>query len=195
MTEPCYIFLDVDGVLNSTDWHKRRGPVPGNWTPLFSTYELDPEACLFLQSICDEFQASLVVTSTWRLALTTGEIHDLFVQRGLTAPVIGSTPDLSRNFIDGLPDGLRGLEVQWWLQKNLPSDEAVCNAKFVCLDDELDYGDLLGKLVQTRFATGLRRLEGDFMGKHLREPLMNSMAAGGKGRVLFKHDVLGLVPR
>jgi hypothetical protein len=161
------------------------------------TYELDPLACLRLQHLCDAFGAVIVLSSTWRVYHTQAEIQDMFAQRGLTVPIIGRTPDLRDCGLDTEePWNLvgRGLEIQWWLQHYLPSDEAVCAQKFVILDDDGDFGDLKGKLVQTRMVTGLTDLEGDFVGKHLRESLMDSTAAGGRGRVLFKYDAKPLVP-
>ena len=198
MTAPCYIFLDIDGVLNSHDWWKRRDEA-GNRGPdeLMGIYELDPVACRLLQRICDDTGAALVICSTWRKYHTIPVIQDLFRQRGLTAEIVGRTPDLQHHE-SKFPDMPwsefgRGLECQWWLQHYL-GNEATCSARFVCVDDDSDYGDLLGKLVQTRRATGLTPLETDYIYKHLSEPLMDSMAAGGRGRVLFKYDTLGLAP-
>lgn len=194
----CYVFLDVDGVLNSHEyWARRKEHDEGVKHELMGLWALDPLACQRLQRICAAFGASIVLTSTWRKYHTVAEIAAMFVERGLTAPVIGRTPDLSHHkskYTVPWSRFGRGLEVQWWLQRYLPSNEAVCAAKFVCIDDDGDYGDLLGKLVQTRMATGLTDLEGDYIGKHLRESLMDSSAAGGKGRVLFQSDVTQLAP-
>lgn len=160
-------------------------------TELMGIYDLDPLACQRLQRLCDiAGGAELVITSTWRKSRTIPDLQDLFRQRGLTAKIIGRTPDLAHHadqFEDPWNRIGRGVEIQWWLRKYL-GDEATCEAKFAIIDDDSDMGDLCGKLVQTRFATGLTDLEGDYVCKHLRETLMDSMAAGGKGRVLFKHD-------
>ena len=189
------IFLDIDGVLNSWDWWARRKTEPPP-TEHMGIYELDPLACQRLQRICDTMGAGLVLTSTWRKSRTLDDLRSLFGQRGLTAPIVGRTPDLSHNhnpFAEPWNRIGRGLEIQWWLRTYL-GDEATCQARFAILDDDRDFGDLCGKLVQTRMATGLTDLEGDYLGKHLREPLMDSMAAGGKGRVLFDNDALTLEP-
>ena len=189
MTMPI-IFLDIDGVLNSGHWRDIRGVVP-DMAPLFGIHELDPQACNHLQQLCDQTEAQLVIASTWRNYLTMREIGDLFKVRGLTAPIIGQTPDLSRNH--GISkDDLRGLEVQWWLQNHFKTNEEVCGARFVCLDDEHFYGDLRGKLVQTRPAYGLTFLELPYIRNHLHESLMDSHAAGGSGRVFFEKDVCNL---
>lgn len=190
------IFLDIDGVLNSWDWWARRKNEPPP-TELMGVYDLDPLACQRLQRLCDTMGAELVITSTWRKHHTIQDLQDLFRQRGLTARIIGRTPSLDHfhnTFEDPWNRIGRGLEIQWWLQHYLPSDEAVCNQRFAILDDDRDMGDLLGKLVQTKFATGLTDLEGDYVCKHLHETLMHSMAAGGKGRVLFKYETRGLEP-
>lgn len=188
------IFLDIDGVLNSHDWWNRREGEPKE---LMGLYDLDPLACQRLQDICKVTGASLVISSTWRIYHPLDTLRELFKQRGLTAPVIGRTPDLrghEKTFEEPWHNFGRGLEIQWWLQHYLPSDEAVCNQRFVIIDDDRDMGDLLGKLVQTRTATGLTDLEVPYIYKHLHESLMDSMAAGGSGRVLLKYDAKPLAP-
>lgn len=196
MNQPI-IFLDVDGVLNSHDWWYRRKEQGEEQRELVGLYDLDPLACQRLQRVCEDTGAALVISSTWRLYHDLDDLRDLFRQRGLTAEVIGRTPDLrhhERAFEEPWNQFGRGLEVQWWLQNYLPSDEAMCNARFVCLDDDGDFGDLRGKLVQTRMATGFTDLEIPYILKHLSEPLMDSMAAGGKGRVFFGKDAKALEP-
>ena len=190
------IFLDIDGVLNSWDWWARRKNEPPP-EELMGVVDLDPLACQRLQRICAQTGAQLVISSTWRMHHTTPGLQELFARRGLVAPIIGRTPCLDRQgyeFEEPWNRIGRGLEIQWWLQNFLPSDEAVCDQRFAIIDDDGDMGDLRGKLVQTRMATGLTDLEGDYVFKHLSEPLMHSMAAGGKGRVLFKYNVRDLEP-
>ena len=197
------LFLDCDGVLNSRDWYMRRNSIYPEPQPFFTCYELCPDACARLQALCSATGAEIVLTSTWRRHLTLPEVQELFLERGITAPVIGRTPDLRHSYsLKGEPEDRtrewhyigRGLEVQWWLRTYLGSAKAVCEAKFCCLDDDQDFGDLLGKLVQTRNEFGLTDRELEYIYKHLGETLMNSGAAGGKGRVFFEIDALELEP-
>lgn len=190
------IFLDIDGVLNHHDWWHRRGPREPSFESFYNTYELDPVACGRLQAFCKATGAKLVICSTWRKQCSLDRIRLLFAQRGITAEILGRTPDLrdhESKFDRPWKEFGRGLECQWWLQHYL-GNEATCQTKFVCVDDDSDYGDLRGKLVQPRFATGLTDLEVRYMHKHLTETLMDSAAAGGRGRVLFEYDTVGLEP-
>jgi hypothetical protein len=188
------IFLGINGVLTSESWLRHRDDPEYHGD--VKVLHLDPLACQRLQAVCTATGAGLVLTSTWRTRATLAQVHEVFRQRGLTAPVIGRTPVMWQHasHFEWAREGT-GLEIQWWLQHYL-GDEATCQARFACLDDDhsRNYGDLLGKLVQTRKAVGLTDLECDYVLKHLREPLMDSAAAGGKGRVLFEHEVRALTP-
>jgi len=192
------IFLDIDGVVNHHEWWVRRKAEGfSRKRKPYSTDELDPLVCKRLQEVCTWAKAEIVLISTWRKYCPLGRIRRVFAERGLTAPVIGRTPDLRHyegQIEDHWQDVGRGLEIQWWLQHYLPSDEAVCEQRFVIIDDDRDMGDLLGKLTQPRGDRGLTDTEVPYLCKHLSETLMVSMAAGGSGRVLFKYDVRDWAP-
>lgn len=191
---PPLLFLDFDGVINSHDWWERRKGLVRERHPV---HEIDPVACARLQRICEETGAQIVVSSTWRIIHSPQSLRRLLRKRGVTARVLGSTPDLRYNLAAGeLPWTRigRGLEIQWWLRTYL-TPEQVCAARICILDDDSDMGDLCGALVQTRTATGLTDLEVPYVHKQLSVPLMDSQAAGGPGRVFFEHDALALRPR
>jgi hypothetical protein len=132
------VFLDIDGVLNSHDWYKRR---PSRERPI---NEIDPDAAARVQRLCDETGASIVVSSTWRLIHQLNALRSVFKARGLTAPVIGKTP--------GHNNDPRGLEIQRWL------DAARLTGTYpdgmVILDDDSDMVHLTPWLVRTPFETG-----------------------------------------
>ena len=61
------IFLDIDGVLNSEDWYrKRHEEVPQHeQSAQYPFYELDPELVSNLNLIIQKTEAKVVVSSTW----------------------------------------------------------------------------------------------------------------------------------
>ena len=65
--EHVLIFLDVDGVINTTSyrkWLKDNGHSIRN-----SDMEFDPDAMDNLQAIVDQFKAKLIISSSWRFGL------------------------------------------------------------------------------------------------------------------------------
>lgn len=147
------VFLDIDGVLNSKPWFLQQRESGAVATELMGLYDLDPAACGLLQRLCEETGAGLVIVSTWRLYHPQEVLAELLTQRGVTAPILGMTPDLSR-LEERSYKHQRGAEVQWWLDQLAPEIRAA--TRFVILDDVNDYGeDLQGSLVQTSMGTGL----------------------------------------
>lgn len=123
------IFLDVDGVLitGQIDWK----------TP-------NPECIANLNLLIERTGAQIVVSSCWRSGRTLLELRDLFHQWGVRGPVIGRTDEFME---------WRGLEIAQWLKERARERGDV--GSFVIIDDDADMGDLLPKLVQTKFHTGL----------------------------------------
>lgn len=82
------IFLDIDGVLNSQEYVLKV-------QELFDIpeHQIDPLAVIRLNRLTDLSNASIVITSTWRMAFI-GHL-DLFqkflIERGITGKVIGMT--------------------------------------------------------------------------------------------------------
>lgn len=183
------LFLDIDGVLNSHDWYHRRGK-----ERRFHINELDPEACARLQDVCSQTSARIVITSTWRKIHSREWLRRLLRKRGVTAPIIGTTPDLWSRELEGRVDWFsvgRGLEIQWWLQTFMSPDE-LDTVHTAIVDDESDMGDLEGILVQTSINTGLTDDVASRLVDQLRQPLRISSAAGGPGYLTFEHDVLAV---
>ena len=144
------IFLDVDGVLNSESWYRRRAglsdddavPVP-LVLPVRTRSrddEIDPDAVQRLNRLTDLTGAALVLSSTWRMAGT--DWLTLFLHRhGVRGNIVGATPVLP---------GPRGDEIEAWLSGH-PEVTG-----FVILDDGADMDRLLlERLVRISFRTGL----------------------------------------
>lgn len=128
-----YLFLDIDGVLN-TGQHSNYLVDNGLCETDADGYLFDPEAVKNLQYIIEETDAKIIITSTWRL---DGDMQALWRNRNLAGEVLGITPTLLREkgvgkfrcWLDN-----RGMEVEAWLQ-----DNAISPYKYAIIDDEDDY--------------------------------------------------------
>jgi hypothetical protein len=145
-----YLFLDIDGVLNSVQSSvkaqaeeqridalckaEKRSPTAEEMNSVL----LCPLAVSNLNDLCRKLpQLKIVISSTWRLGRTTEQLRETLASVGFAYPkqIIGKTARLG---------GIRGEEIKDWLQQHDPE----CK-NFVILDDDADMGDLLPHLVQT----------------------------------------------
>lgn len=106
------IFLDIDGVLNSNDWYKRRGEATTLPHPLD---DIDPECVKHLNKIIEETEAKVVVSSTWRLGHTIEGLQNILEKIDFKGELVGVTPHLGG--IEGytIP---RGCEIERWLKEH-----------------------------------------------------------------------------
>ena len=147
MTAPLRIvFLDFDGVLNSTAWYVHRHE-SGQSLALAhgKEEEIDPAAVALLNQLLDRSGALVVISSTWRM-LGLMECKDVLHARGFTGKVVDVTPRSSH--------GVRGREIQAWLDAYHRPVE-----RFVILDDESDMEHLMPRLVQTSQPVGLTQAD------------------------------------
>lgn len=150
------VFLDFDGVLNSHEYNLEQTKGAGGFVWSGTGAEgIDPNAVALLDDLVESEDASIVISSTWRLMWPLCELRHILGQRGLTDPkrVIGKTTDLG----GGKP---RGLEVQGWLDMErerrviIPTREPV--SSFVILDDNDEFsGPLHDHYVETDPRVGL----------------------------------------
>ena len=151
------IFLDIDGVLNSGDWEKRRRQLSiDDINTQYPFYEFDPLAIKQLNRIVKETDAKIVVSSTWRFwEEGDQDISDLLERVGVEGEVIDITPTLyargsheNKDIGTGIP---RGLEIDWWLRNkgyfwrvNWSKEEQLKHLNFswvtnyIILDDDSD---------------------------------------------------------
>ena len=128
-----YLFLDIDGVLNTgrySDYLIENGLCETN----ADGYLFDPEAVQNLEHIIDATDAKIIITSTWRF---DSDMQALWHNRNLAGDVIGVTPTIQKEKAIGkikIWYGHRGMEVDKWLQ-----DNATVPYKYAILDDEDDY--------------------------------------------------------
>jgi acyl-coenzyme A synthetase/AMP-(fatty) acid ligase len=125
------VFLDVDGVLNSSRWcHAVGGWGAPPKAPESLTREVlrwDPDCVGRVRALVEAVHAEIVITSSWRTEMTVEAFREAFAVYGWTrAPVTGSTSVFDE-------DGewpVRGREVEAWMRAAGAGDRA-----HVCLDD------------------------------------------------------------
>ena len=149
------LMLDFDGVLNSKSWFVKRHAVlmamPVKKRLRLSDQDLSPENLAELAFIAASVpDMKVVVSSTWRLGKSVGDLGRMLVQGGLhPSRVIGVTPRIGGE--------RRGTEIQAWL--DYPGNEANKDAEIVILDDDGDMLHLMHRLVQTDAEHGLTRAD------------------------------------
>lgn len=130
-----FLFLDIDGVLNSETWAMGHGfgepfthkHVKHKTPSQIRSYSvkrarLNPASVYVLDKLCKELHCRVVMTTTWRLyGVGDSEIYwnDLFqtiMNESFNSKchinVIGCTPDLTDE------KASRGQEIQRWVEKN-----------------------------------------------------------------------------
>lgn len=145
------IFLDFDGVLNSTtDFMEARYYK----NTVNSTEVISPGKLALLEEMIVHTGAKIVISSAWREMYSLKEIYDMFVVRGFTLPIttiIGKTDIVEDRGNSDYPRH-RNNNIKKWLAKR---DDV---ESFVILDDlpreDFD-NDLQDNLVHTDFHNGL----------------------------------------
>lgn len=165
------LFLDIDGVLNSTTWLAiRRECGTHDDEPHPQVSRLDPTAVKLLNEIIERTGAKIVVSSTWRM-FGLESVNEVLREAGATVQAIDVTPDfgplIHPEIIDAITAGesmqkilaiaaVRGREIQDWLDRHPEASEVAI------VDDDTDMGaKLKPRLVQTSFEHGLRRVEAE----------------------------------
>ena len=126
------IFLDVDGVLNSSQ--------DGFTIKLGTNKHLE-----LLKQIVDKTDAKIVLSSSWRINNKTKSfIENKLNEYGMS--IISSTPDLGSS---------RGEEIKSWLRETIDFIDS-----FIILDDDSDMDEYTrARLVQTNRDMGLQETD------------------------------------
>lgn len=109
-----FVFLDIDGVLNSEQYYLEK-PQHKRWKEFknkldkhiaWGVCNIDPKAVKLLNKLVSGTNARIVVSSSWRgdYALQT-----VFSLAGIIEPIYGETPRLESRF--------RGEEIDKWLKE------------------------------------------------------------------------------
>jgi hypothetical protein len=136
--DPPVLFLDVDGVLNSTRYLKEN---PGVFDHREEWRAFDPVAVARLEQVLSRTGAVIVVSSTWRITNTEEQLLDFLHRRGApSARIVGITPVLT---------GYRGDEIKSYL-KDHPGI-----TRFAIVDDDSDMDPYYHKLIKTSYEEGM----------------------------------------
>ena len=139
------IFLDVDGVLNSTNhlmelYKKYKKPFCGFDTPF------DPNCLKNLNELVTQTNSKLVISSTWRKSTKGMKILlENLEKYELDKSIIGCTPIFNTNVTSGS-------EIKTYLSQ---FKEHQSKLNFIILDDESDMDELLPHLIKTDENFGL----------------------------------------
>lgn len=136
---PRVLFLDIDGVLNSATWFAKMQADALSRRPI--SHMIDPDCVARLNQILDASGAEVVISSSWRIVHSLGEINAALKEKGFTGKIIGKTPTNG---------GSRGAEIQQWLTAHGRTAEDL-----VILDDDSDMGHLAPRHVCTSWGVGL----------------------------------------
>lgn len=112
-----FIFLDIDGVLNSSR----------SCYALRSSKVLDPIAIHLLNELVDISKADIIISSTWRLGRTIDDLQLILSEQGFKfkEKIKGKTPHVG---------DFRGNEIDLFLR-----DYRYEDFKYVILDDDRDF--------------------------------------------------------
>jgi hypothetical protein len=141
-TQMKVLFLDIDGVLNSSKFIHENQEKIINMTSLLSrgTAEIDPICLTRIRKVVETTGCQIVISSSWRILHPLDEIKDMLKELGWEAPIIDITPRKR--------SGIRGDEVKAWLNDHLEVKQ------FACVDDDSDFHPDQN-LVQTSWENGI----------------------------------------
>jgi hypothetical protein len=145
------IFLDFDGVLNSSRFYAVR---PSH------EFKLDRVAVSRVNELLERTGAKVVVSSVWRIGRSVEALQDVLEEYGFRGRVIGRTPQLRA--------AVRGEEIREWLTTHPNIDVT----SFVIIDDDADMVDLSDRLVQTTHRYGITRRHVLVASRMLGEPIV-----------------------
>ena len=97
------LFLDIDGVLNSSRTVVARGGFPHGFSPVCKL-RFDNTALALVRNLCAVADVSVVLSSSWRLLHSHGEVAN-----ELDLPIMAATPNMG---------GPRGAEIAAWLAQH-----------------------------------------------------------------------------
>ena len=120
-----YIFLDIDGVLNTYHHRIRQKQFGGkssihNWCPI---------SCDNIVNLCREFDAHIIISSNWKDLYKLEEMQKIFEDNGIPSSLIMDMTPSEVERHDGAE--FRGVEIQRWLDEHAPDHQS-----FLIIDDD-----------------------------------------------------------
>ena len=132
------IFLDIDGVLNSEIFYGERhlrfesGEISRD-DENHSKNNIDTKVIGYLNSLCQQIDAVVVISSTWRSGETVESMQNIFNEVGATFKIISLTPYTGYE---------RGTEISKWLKDNIKPETYGCHSfdfkNYIIIDDDED---------------------------------------------------------
>ena len=117
------IFLDFDGVLATP--HSYMSAPSKSSDEYHDGLLINRNRVQRLETIYRKTRASIVLSTTWRLLFPIAK-NTMWLRRlGLTAPILGQTPNMSEH--------TRGIEILSWLAKHAPDCQ-----HWIAIDDDWD---------------------------------------------------------
>lgn len=110
--------MDIDGVLNTEDWWRRRAEFLDqyDWPSVYPFCEFDPVCVQNLNRLVKETDAKVVISSSWRILHNLENLREILKKVGFTGEIIDVTPHMWEG--TGLGYGIpRGCEIDWWLER------------------------------------------------------------------------------
>jgi hypothetical protein len=137
------IFLDIDGVLNSTEYFEREGKahVDGFDYPSVRWWaaSIDPHTIRRLNRLIRDTGADVIISSSWRSGLRMEYLQEVLETRGFRGRIIGETPQFDdRPRCDEIVSSVMNLKPE----------------AYVVFDDDED-AEVPGKFVRTSELVGL----------------------------------------
>ncbi|MBV6512117.1 MAG: hypothetical protein FMNOHCHN_01607 [Ignavibacteriaceae bacterium] len=122
-SEKPIVFLDIDGVLNSTDFAINRKTK----TKHRHIDQIDERAVGFLNEISDW---NFVLSSSWRRFISLDEMNEILKTKGFNGQILDKTPVLEH-------PNLRGNEIYSWVHSHIVNGSDFDN--YVIFDDDSDF--------------------------------------------------------
>lgn len=146
-----YLFLDMDGVMNSTQSTRRSWRLNDRKTVFLGFDHICPIAANNLDWLLESFpKLKIVISSTWRLHHDVHEWERMVdVCPSIVDRVIGATPHLRPEKLSA-PRPPRGHEIHKWLESNDKLD-----ARYVIFDDDKDMDKVEDKFIWVDSNLGL----------------------------------------
>ena len=176
------LFLDIDGVLNSFAWMRKRAEQKQklmNAGQVFIDEEngglfanpavktaFDPDNIEQLNRVCEATGCHIIVSSTWRKLLSLSQLREVLAYNDFKFPerVVGKTPNSAQSC-----SRWRGDEIQECLDSIAKGYWGTMTVeKFAIVDDGSDMEHLTKFLVQTTIEAGLTKAEADLLIEMLR---------------------------
>jgi len=131
-----YIFLDIDGVLNSQSFWRIKPQRERKLEVGYPLCNIDFDAVRHINTITDATDAKIVISSTWRVTHSLEELSGYLKEAGMLGEIIGMTPRL--HFAGSVSTIVpRGCEIREWLYVNESHDyDQTC--RYAILDDDSD---------------------------------------------------------